>query len=65
MSERTCGHSPCSCPVTADRMYCSETCRRAAERAAPTPTTTCECKHVECLSDVGKRGAHHLGQGAR
>ena len=65
MSEKTCGHSPCGCPVETDRMYCSEACRIAAEREAPAPVPSCECKHVPCLSDVGKRGEHNLRQGAR
>ncbi len=64
MAEKTCAHPSCSCSLPPDRMYCSEACRQSAER--PTPTSNaCECGHVQCAGDVGKRSERSLGQGAR
>jgi hypothetical protein len=64
MTDKTCAHVSCSCSVDVDRMYCSEACRRAAERAAPT-LARCGCEHPHCSSDVSEHGEHSLGQGAR
>lgn len=63
MAAKACGHASCSCSVAPDEMFCAEACRRASE-APLAATRGCDCGHVQCLGDAGKKGPQALARGA-
>ena len=59
MAEITCAHPGCSCSVIPARLFCSDSCRRAAD--LPPALHGCSCRHAQCLGDAGRRLAVEEG----
>jgi len=60
MAEIPCGHPACSCSVIPARLFCSDSCRRAAD-LPPEAMHGCSCRHAQCLGDAGRRRAVEEG----
>ena len=46
---KKCEHPACNCTAAPGKNHCSDTCADAKK----TPELTCQCKHPECIGDIG------------
>jgi hypothetical protein len=46
-----CEHPGCNCQPANGKKHCSTTCADAD--AKKSPKTPCQCKHPECIGDIG------------
>ena len=44
-----CENPGCNCQPASGKKHCSTTCADAKKR----PKTPCQCKHPECIGDIG------------
>jgi hypothetical protein len=60
MTIAPCSHPGCSCSVVPARLFCSDSCRRAAD-LPPELAHGCSCRHAQCVGSAARR--HELETG--
>jgi hypothetical protein len=48
-----CGHAMCKCTVPQGERFCSDHCRKEAERPSSTEGSKCGCAHAACDETAG------------